>query len=155
MKRRCEQSPGGKRDRDLDSLLGPGYLPCSTEGARVGTPELSFEDWFGSVTRPDGGARRLPYDYQRRLAEDGLPDVLHVPTGAGETLAVLLAWLWRLLHHSHEAVRRTTPPWLVYVLPMRVLVEQDPPVLEAMATDGASSEANRGALARSKQRRST
>lgn len=40
-----------------------------------------------------------PYPYQRRLAEEdpGRPGVslrIHVPTGAGKTEAVLLAWLW-------------------------------------------------------------
>ncbi len=59
------------------------------------------------------------YDYQRKVALCGLPELLRVPTGAGKTLAVILGWLYR---------RRTwpdaTPRRLVYVLPMRALVEQ-------------------------------
>lgn len=53
----------------------------------------SFDSYF---TRATGV---LPYPYQRRLAGedtgrpcDSLP--IHVPTGAGRTEAVLLAWLW-------------------------------------------------------------
>lgn len=63
-----------------------------------------------------GGKR--PYRYQRRLAEEGLPDVLCVPTGAGKTLAATLPWLYRR-HLGQEPTR-----WLVLVLPQRVLVEQ-------------------------------
>ena len=65
-----------------------------------------------------------PYDYQRRVAQDGLPDLLRVPTGAGKTLAATLPWLYRRRFHPDPAVRAATPRWLVVVLPMRVLVEQ-------------------------------
>ena len=65
-----------------------------------------------------------PYDYQRRLAVDGFPELLRIPTGAGKTLAVALGWLFRRRLHPDPAVRASTPHWLVFVLPMRVLVEQ-------------------------------
>ncbi len=65
-----------------------------------------------------------PYDYQRRLARDGLPELLRVPTGGGKTLAATLPWLYRRRLHPDPAVRAATPHWLVVVLPMRVLVEQ-------------------------------
>lgn len=65
-----------------------------------------------------------PYDYQRRIAADGLPELLEVPTGSGKTLAATLPWLFRRRFHDDAAVRESTPRWLVYVLPMRVLVEQ-------------------------------
>ncbi|MGQ0802344.1 MAG: type I-G CRISPR-associated helicase/endonuclease Cas3g [Actinomycetota bacterium] len=65
-----------------------------------------------------------PYEYQCRIARDGLPDLLKAPTGAGKTLAATLPWLWRRRFHPDEAVRSSTPHWLVFVLPMRVLVEQ-------------------------------
>jgi CRISPR-associated endonuclease/helicase Cas3 len=65
-----------------------------------------------------------PYPYQRRVAEQGLPDVLAVPTGAGKTLAATLPWLYRRRFHSDGEVRARTPRWLVFTLPMRVLVEQ-------------------------------
>ncbi len=65
-----------------------------------------------------------PYAYQRRLAHDGLPELLRVPTGTGKTLAATLPWLYRRRFHPDPAVRASTPHWLVYALPMRVLVEQ-------------------------------
>lgn len=71
-----------------------------------------------------------PYPYQRRLALEGYPDVLAVPTGAGKTLAAVLPWLWRRRFHSDADVRASTPRWLVLVLPMRVLVEQSHEAIE-------------------------
>jgi CRISPR-associated endonuclease/helicase Cas3 len=52
-----------------------------------------------------------------------------VPTGAGKTAAVVLAWLWRR-RFAEEAIRRATPRRLVYCLPMRVLVEQTQKAVE-------------------------
>ena len=71
----------------------------------------SFEEFFLAATG------RVPQDYQRRLAESGLPESLTVP-GAGRT-AVVLAWLWRRLHGPADQ----TPRRLVYVLPQGSLVE--------------------------------
>lgn len=65
-----------------------------------------------------------PYDYQSRLAVDGLPEVLRIPTGAGKTAAAALGWLFRRRFHPDPEVRVETPHWLAFVLPMRVLVEQ-------------------------------
>jgi CRISPR-associated endonuclease/helicase Cas3 len=65
-----------------------------------------------------------PYPYQQRLADEGLPDLLRMPTGAGKTLAATLPWLYRRRYHADPAVRRATPRWLVLVLPQRALVEQ-------------------------------
>ncbi|MGI8810873.1 MAG: DEAD/DEAH box helicase, partial [Acidimicrobiales bacterium] len=65
-----------------------------------------------------------PYEYQHRLAAGGLPELLAVPTGCGKTAAVVLGWLFRRRAHPDRAVRATTPHWLVYLLPQRVLVEQ-------------------------------
>lgn len=64
-----------------------------------------------------------PYPYQLRVAEEGLPDVLEVPTGAGKTLAVVVGWMYRRFRHPDPAVRLATPRRLVYAAPMRVLVE--------------------------------
>ncbi len=69
-------------------------------------------------------AGHAPYPYQQRLAEAGLPELLQVPTGAGKTLAATLPWLYRRRVHPDPEVRAGTPHWLVFVLPMRVLVEQ-------------------------------
>lgn len=65
-----------------------------------------------------------PYDYQRRVAHEGLPDVLQAPTGAGKTAAIAVAWLWRRHRHPDSSVRNATPRRLVLALPMRVLVDQ-------------------------------
>lgn len=86
---------------------------------------LTFAEWVSSAT---GGAE--PYRYQARLAEEGLPDVLRVPTGAGKTLAAVLPWLYRRVAHPDAEVRGTTPRWLVIVLPQRALVEQTVDVTE-------------------------
>ena len=79
---------------------------------------ILFRSFFESATGLE------PFPYQVHLAEsDALPKVLHIPTGAGKTAAVLLAWLWRR-RFATEDVRRATPRRLVYCLPMRILVEQ-------------------------------
>jgi len=65
-----------------------------------------------------------PYGYQRRVAEEGLPELLRIPTGCGKTEAVGLGWLYRRRFHPDTEVRAATPHWLVIALPMRTLVEQ-------------------------------
>ena len=65
-----------------------------------------------------------PYDYQRRVAEEGLPELLRIPTGCGKTEAVGLGWLYRRRFHVDASVRAATPHWLIIALPMRTLVEQ-------------------------------
>jgi CRISPR-associated endonuclease/helicase Cas3 len=76
-----------------------------------------------------------PYPYQQRLADEGLPDVLRAPTGAGKTLAAVLPWLYRRREHPDAAVRAATPRWLVIVLPQRALVEQTVGVIEGWLTN--------------------
>lgn len=71
-----------------------------------------------------------PYDYQSQLAEDGLPEQLSVPTGAGKTLAATLPWLYRRRLHPDAAVRAATPRRLAVVLPQRALVEQTRDVVQ-------------------------
>ena len=65
-----------------------------------------------------------PYEFQRRVAEEGLPELLRIPTGCGKTEAVGLGWLYRRRFHADAGVRSATPHWLVLALPMRALVEQ-------------------------------
>jgi CRISPR-associated endonuclease/helicase Cas3 len=77
---------------------------------------------FAQLVRQAAG--HDPYPYQQRLADQGLPELLKAPTGAGKTLAATLPWLYRRRFHPDAAIRATTPHWLVLVLPMRVLVEQ-------------------------------
>jgi hypothetical protein len=59
---------------------------------------MTFEQFFGAATG------HAPYDYQRRLADDrGRPcksQLINVPTGLGQTAAVVLAWLWSRLFPS-------------------------------------------------------
>jgi CRISPR-associated endonuclease/helicase Cas3 len=73
----------------------------------------AFEEFFAAAVG------RAPYAYQRRLAEGGLPELLRVPTGAGKTAAAVLPWLWRRLEGPGDG-----PGRLVFVLPLRSLVEQ-------------------------------
>ncbi|GAA4199852.1 hypothetical protein GCM10023074_30890 [Microbispora amethystogenes] len=74
---------------------------------------------FGAFVCRAVGKPLTPYPYQARLAREGLPELLRVPTGAGKTLAAVLPWLWR-----GKAFPDDTPRRLVYVLPLRTLVEQ-------------------------------
>jgi CRISPR-associated endonuclease/helicase Cas3 len=51
---------------------------------------MTYDEFFQkAMRRPD----YLPYDYQRRLAEEDWPDLLDIPTGMGKTAAVILAWI--------------------------------------------------------------
>ncbi len=85
---------------------------------------MGFEAFF------ERAADRRPFPYQRRLAlDEPLYQLIDVPTGAGKTAAVVLAWLWRR-RFAGETIRRVTPRRLVYCLPMRVLVEQTKEAVE-------------------------
>jgi CRISPR-associated endonuclease/helicase Cas3 len=94
-------------------------------------------DFDAVVARATDGL--APYAYQRRLAEQGLPDLLCAPTGAGKTLAAVLPWLYRRTSHADKAVREATPRWLVVVLPQRVLVEQTAAVVAGWVDNLGSS----------------
>lgn len=83
------------------------------------TTFASFGELFRGATGFAG-----PYAYQQRIADDGFPDVLEAPMGAGKTAAMVLPWLWRRLFHPEADVRRRTPRRLVFALPMRTLVDQ-------------------------------
>lgn len=68
-----------------------------------------------------GSESQQPYAYQIRLATEPFQDrVIRVPTGGGKTAAAVLAWLYRLT--KTDSVN--TPRRLVYMLPMRSLVQQ-------------------------------
>lgn len=87
---------------------------------------MNFEAFFAAATRRESESGRSPYPYQRKLAEEGWPETLIVPTGFGKTAAVLGAWLWKLKSGDPGTPRR-----LVYCLPMRTLVEQTAAAAEA------------------------
>jgi CRISPR-associated endonuclease/helicase Cas3 len=63
-----------------------------------------------------------PREWQQDLARDEVPRsrVIRIPTGYGKTLGVLAAWLYHRVERSDDR----WPRRLVWVLPMRVLVEQ-------------------------------
>jgi CRISPR-associated endonuclease/helicase Cas3 len=61
-----------------------------------------------------------PYEWQRQVALNGLPEILPVPTGLGKTEGAALAWAWRRLMEKST----DEPLHLVYCLPMRSLVRQ-------------------------------
>lgn len=75
--------------------------------------EACFERFFRTATKTFS-----PYEWQRLVALDGLPDVLPVPTGLGKT-EIALAWAWRLLVDE-----KPEPRHLVICLPVRSLVTQ-------------------------------
>lgn len=73
----------------------------------------TFRQFFQAATG------HVPYGYQARVADNGLPDILCAPAGTGKT-GIIVAWLWRRLHADPEG----TPRRLVYALPQRSPVEQ-------------------------------
>jgi len=88
------------------------------------TDDRKFVDWFEKVTGNE------PYPYQVRLAlADELPIVIDVSTGLGKTAAIVLAWLWRRVY-GDESIDKRTPRRLVYILPMRTLVDQTVKAIE-------------------------
>src|SRR5579884_3249328 len=75
--------------------------------------EERFRQFFRAATSFD------PYAWQTKVAIEGLPELLPVPTGLGKTEGSVLAWAWRrFAHKGYE------PLHLVYCLPMRSLVRQ-------------------------------
>jgi len=92
--------------------------PESGGSALTEADENAFIEFFRKAT----GNEPFPYQMRIALSKD-LPQLVDIPTGAGKTAAVVLAWLWRR-RFAAEAVKKATPRRLVYCLPMRVLVEQ-------------------------------
>lgn len=89
------------------------------------TQNQDFSDWFQVVTG------NVPYPYQVRLAiAIEWPIVIDVPTGLGKTALIVLAWLWRRRYSNDLRLRKGTPRRLVYVLPMRTLVDQSVNVIQ-------------------------
>ena len=89
------------------------------------TENQDFVVWFRAVTG------NVPYPHQVRLAiAIELPIVIDVPTGLGKTALIVLAWLWRRRYSDDLRLRERTPRRLVYVLPMRTLVDQSVEVIQ-------------------------
>jgi len=80
---------------------------------------VTIQDLFRQALKAE------PFPWQERLAQVDLArQIIDIPTGAGKTAGIVLAWLYRRRFHPNAEVRRGTPCRLVYCLPMRVLVEQ-------------------------------
>ena len=87
---------------------------------------MNFEEWFREATASvdeDGKKRaRDPFGWQVELAQDQRcgDRLVQIPTGYGKTLGVAATWLF------HRVVRgdERWPTRLVWMLPMRTLVEQ-------------------------------
>ncbi|HMT32433.1 MAG TPA: CRISPR-associated helicase Cas3' [Dermatophilaceae bacterium] len=89
------------------------------------TRSPSFDEVFARAMPGNGEARQgtEPYDYQRRIAAEGFPELIEVTTGCGKT-AVVISWLYRIRFHPDVTVRAATPRRLILVLPTRALTEQ-------------------------------
>lgn len=88
------------------------------------TPTIASMDIDELYRTASGDPTERPFQYQRRLALEGLPELLDIPTGCGKTKAMLLAWLYRLIFHPDESVRASTPTRLIWCLPLRTLTVQ-------------------------------
>ncbi len=96
--------------------------------------DLSYAALFEAAM----GEGQTPYPYQRALASEAWPDLVHVPTGLGKTAAVTLAWAWRRglrADGQRGEAEAGTPRRLVWCLPMRVLVEQTEANVRAWLSD--------------------
>lgn len=96
---------------------------------------LNYKEFFQKATGYE------PFPYQVKVAEIAdFPVFMKIPTGAGKTATVILAWIWRRFYHPDLAVRKATPRRLVYCLPMRTLVEQTRDNTEEFIKNIASTE---------------
>ncbi|MEQ1565286.1 MAG: DEAD/DEAH box helicase [Myxococcota bacterium] len=79
---------------------------------------MEFESFFRQVTGHPAG----PHPWQLRLGQDPVARdrLIRIPTGQGKTAGVVTTWLYHRVHRAD----RSWPTRLVFVLPMRVLVEQ-------------------------------
>lgn len=81
-----------------------------------------YREWFARFAADPTDPSMTPRQWQEHLALDEVPRsrVIRIPTGYGKTLGVLGAWLY----HRIERADDRWPRRLIWVLPMRVLVEQ-------------------------------
>ncbi len=78
-----------------------------------------FETFFKKATDFE------PYNFQKRFADENeFPDIINIPTGLGKTECVILGWIWKKINEEQHLLSNEIPRRLVYVLPMRTLVEQ-------------------------------
>lgn len=88
----------------------------------VGKPSSGFPNWFARLATSATAPAMMPRQWQEDLSRDEVPRsrLIRIPTGFGKTLGVLATWLY----HRVERGDDRWPRRLVWVLPMRVLVEQ-------------------------------
>jgi CRISPR-associated endonuclease/helicase Cas3 len=79
----------------------------------------------------------MPREWQEDLARDDVPRsrIIRIPTGYGKTLGVLGAWLYHRVERNDDR----WPRRLVWMLPMRVLVEQTAGEVQGASLDSACS----------------
>jgi CRISPR-associated endonuclease/helicase Cas3 len=84
--------------------------------------QTGFPEWFARFATDPGVPAMMPRQWQEDLAWDQVPRsrVIRIPTGYGKTLGVLAAWLYHRVERNDDR----WPHRLIWVLPMRVLVEQ-------------------------------
>jgi CRISPR-associated endonuclease/helicase Cas3 len=115
---RCSTGRVSVPSSSLTNIEEPRYHSTTPAPETKGAPVTNFNQM---ATTASG---HQPYPWQSRVAAEGLPELLAGKTGAGKTAGVVLPWLWRRRLHPDIAVRAATPHWLVFCLPLRVLVEQ-------------------------------
>ena len=77
---------------------------------------MEFSAFFKAAKRKEKSQEgHDPYPFQVRLAEE-LPELIDIPTGLGNTDAVVLGWLWRRRFAGLDT-QAATPRRLVYCLP--------------------------------------
>ncbi len=118
VRNRCSTGRVSVPSSSLTNIEEPRYHSTTLAPETKGAPVTNFNQM---ATTASG---HQPYPWQSRVAAEGLPELLAVETGAGKTAGVVLPWLWRRRLHPDIAVRAATPHWLVFCLPLRVLVEQ-------------------------------
>lgn len=93
-----------------------------TEAAMASRSQSEFARWFARLATEPGVPAMMPREWQEDLARDEAPGsrVIRIPTGYGKTLGVLAAWLFHRVERNDDR----WPRRLIWVLPMRVLVEQ-------------------------------
>jgi hypothetical protein len=84
--------------------MGVAHEGHSDAAVNQGKCSMTFEEMVRLAT--DG---LDPYQYQCEIADDGFPELLAVPTGAGKTMAAVLPWVYRRRFHSDGKVKSATP----------------------------------------------
>lgn len=83
--------------------------------------DFYYEAFFERVTRTEKGKGYQPFPFQVRFSKRDRNQSIFcaIPTGLGKTHMVLVDWMWGRRNKDEFTPRR-----LVFVLPLRTLVEQ-------------------------------